>query len=298
VRESVVVIHGGCGTVPEEFHETAVLGVGAAARAAQKVLRDGGGCEAAAVAAVRVLEEDPAFNAGRGSCMTAAGTFEHDAGIMRSRDLRSGAVGGVPDVRDAILLARLVMERTEHCLVVGPGAVALGREFGVGTFGRDAVWCEKAQARYDAVRAGVLTAEGRADTVGAVVLDSDGELCAAVSTGGVLLKRPGRVGDSPLVGSGFYAHPRLRAAVTTGKGEAILTHLMAYESLQRVARGADPQGSTEAFCRDVAAAEKATCGVILITPDGRTAVAHASQHMSWALARGQAEPLSGLAQPR
>ena len=275
-----------------------MAGVRAAARVAQQVLRDGGGCEDAAVGAVRVLEEDPAFNAGRGSCMTAAGTFEHDAGLMRSRDLRSGAVAAVPDVRDAILLARLVLERTEHCLVVGPGAVALGQEFGVGTFGRDAVWCEKAQARFDAVRAGALHAEGRADTVGAVVLDGHGELCAAVSTGGVLLKRPGRVGDSPLVGSGFYAHPRLGAAVTTGKGEAILTHLMAYEALQRIARGEDPQSSSEAFCRDVAAAEKATCGLILITPDGRTAVTHASQHMSWALARGQGEPTAGLARPR
>src|SRR5262245_17222351 len=88
VRESVVVIHGGCGTVPDEYHAAAVLGVHAAARAAQKILGDGGSCEDAAVGAVRVLEDDPVFNAGRGSCMTAAGTFEHDAGLMRSRDLR------------------------------------------------------------------------------------------------------------------------------------------------------------------------------------------------------------------
>ena len=296
--EPVVIVHGGCGRVADELQASAVQGVAEAVRAAQEALRSGGGCEDAAVAAVRHLEADPAFNAGHGACMTADGTFELDAALMRSRDLRSGAVAAVPDVADAIRLARLVLEQTDHCLMVGAGAIALARAHGVGTWGRDQVWTAKAQAQFDGAQSGRMAADGRADTVGAVVLDRDGHLCAAGSTGGVLMKRPGRVGDTPLVGSGLYAHPRLGAACATGKGEAIATHVMSFAVLQRIAGGDDPQDAAELLCHEVARAERATCGLLVLTPDGRVAVAHASRHMSWAIGRGlDAAPQCGLAWP-
>lgn len=291
----VLVVHGGSGRVAPEHHVAAVAGTRAATAAGQAVLLRGGSCEDAAVAAVRVLEDDPAFNAGRGACMNRDGDFEHDAAIMRSRDLRSGAVAGVRAIRDPVLLARLVMEATPHCLMIGAGAEALGRAHGVGSFGRDEVWTAKAAAAHAEVLAGRASADNRADTVGAIALDRDGHLCAAASTGGVLFKLPGRVGDSPLCGAGFYAHPTLGACCTTGVGEAILTHVLAYEALRRASETGEPERIVARLCAEVSARwHGAAVGLILVRPDGRVAIAHASEHMSWGLAIGDAEPISAL----
>lgn len=292
----VIVVHGGAGTVAPANHAAAVAGTLAAAAAGQAVLLAGGTCEDAAVAAVRVLEDDPAFNAGRGACMNRDGDFEHDAAIMRSRDLRSGAVASVPAVRDAVLLARLVMERTPHCLVVGAGAEALARAHGVGHFGRDEVWTAKAEAAHREVLEGRGHADNRADTVGAVALDRHGHLCAAASTGGVLHKLPGRVGDTPLCGAGFYAHPQLGACGTTGVGEAILTHVLAFEALRRAGErpGHAPTIAAELCAHASRGHAGAAVGLILLRPDGEVAIVHASEHMSWGLAIGDAPPTSGL----
>ncbi len=292
----VLVVHGGSGTIAAENHAAAVAGTRAAAAAGQAVLLAGGSCEDAAVAAVRVMEDDPAFNAGRGACMNRDGAFEHDAAIMRSRDLRSGAIAGVPAIRDAVLLARLVMEQTRHCLLIGAGAEALARTHGVGHFGRDEVWTAKAEAMYRGVLEGRAAADNRADTVGALALDREGHLCAASSTGGVLFKLPGRVGDTPLCGAGFYAHPVLGACCTTGLGEAILTHVLAFDVLRRA--DADPANIVAiaaGLCAEVSARwGDVAIGLIALRPDGSVAITHASEHMSWGLAIGDAPPESGL----
>jgi len=296
-----LVVHGGAGRVAPEHHEDALAGVAAAAEAGRAVLRAGGDCEAAVIAAVRVLEGCDVFNAGRGACMTTAGTFEVDAGIMRSRDLASGAVAAVPDLADAILVAQAVMRDGRHRLVVGQGAVAYARSLGVGTFDREAVWTAKAQARYDEATLGLGQPMGQADTVGAVAIDEHGDLCVGCSTGGVLLKRPGRVGDSPIVGAGFYASPELGAACATGVGEAILTHVACYAALVRLREGTAPDAAADELCERVAAQRigdaPATCGIILISPAGEVGVAHRSPHMSWAIVRGDAPVEAGLRHP-
>lgn len=288
----VIVVHGGSGTVAPENREAVVAGTRAAARAGQAVLTRGGSCVDAAVAAVRVMEDDPAFNAGRGACMNQGGRFELDAAIMRSHDGRSGAVAGVRDVRDPILLARLVLEQTRHCLLVGEGAEALGRAHGVGSFGRDEVWTAKAEAAWREVVEGRGAADNRADTVGAVALDVHGQLCAAGSTGGILHKLPGRVGDTPLIGSGFFADATLGACCTTGVGEAILTNLLAIEALRRADADRD---ELQRLCEAISGRwQGAAIGLILVRPDGAVAVAHASEHMSWAHAAGDAPIAGGL----
>lgn len=297
-----IVVHGGAGRVAPEHHAEAIAGVRTAAEAGRAVLLAGGGCEAAVVAAVRVLEQAEAFNAGRGACMTAAGQFEVDASLMRSRDLASGAIAAVPNLCDAILVAQAVMNRSRHCLIAGEGAVAFARALGVGTFGFEGLWTAKAQARFDAAIAGRGEVVGQADTVGAVAIDERGELCVACSTGGVLLKLPGRVGDSPLIGSGFYASPQLGAACATGVGEAIMTHVASYAALQRLASAAvSPDAAADELCARVAGvhADEASlpCGIILITPSGEVGVAHRSPHMSWAIARGEAPVDAGLERP-
>ena len=290
----VIVVHGGAGRISAEHEDDARVGIARAAAAGQALLLAGSSAEEAAVAAVRVLEDDPTFNAGRGSCMTDAGTFEVDAGIMRSIDMRSGAIAAVPDLADAITVARAVMNHGRHRFFAGAGAVQRARELGVGRFGREHLWTDKAQTKFEAAMAGRAARDGQADTVGAVTLDGDGHLCAACSTGGVLLKHPGRVGDTPLVGSGFYAAPDLGAATATGMGEAILTHVLSFAVLQRIAAGDDPQRAAAEMCERIATRHDATCGLILVTPDGRTAIAHASDHMSWAAAVGSAPIESAL----
>jgi len=296
-----VVVHGGAGRVAPEHHEEALAGVTAAAEAGRAVLLAGGDCEAAVIAAVRVLEANEVFNAGRGACMTAAGTFEVDASIMRSRDLASGAVAAVPDLSDAILVAQAVMADGRHRLLAGPGAVAFARSLGVGTFGREGLWTAKAQARYEEALAGRGQVVGQADTVGAVAIDARGDLCVGCSTGGVLLKRPGRVGDSPIIGSGFYASPQLGAACATGVGEAIMTHVACYAALDRIREGLSPDAAADELCARVATQRigdaDATCGIILISPAGDVGVAHRSPHMSWAVARGEAPVEAGLQRP-
>ncbi|MCX4244440.1 isoaspartyl peptidase/L-asparaginase [Paraliomyxa miuraensis] len=285
-----IVVHGGAGRVAPEHHAEVVTGVRAAAERGRAVLVDGGDCEAAVIAAVRELEDREVFNAGRGACMTADGRFEVDAGIMRSHDRRSGAVAAVADLADPILVARAVMNGSRHCLLAGEGAAAFARRQGVGTFGREHLWTPKAQARYDEAIAGHAPIVGQADTVGAVAIDARGHLCVGCSTGGVLLKSAGRVGDSPLVGSGFHAAAELGAACATGLGEAIMAHVASYTALLRAAEGIDPDEAADEVCARVAstsvAGATATCGIILITSTGAVGVAHRSPHMSWAVAQG------------
>ncbi len=294
----IIVVHGGAGRVASEHHVAANEGVRAAAQAGRALLLAGATAEEAVVAAVLHLEREPAFNAGRGSCMNADGAFEVDAGIMRSVDMASGAVAAVPDLADPIVVAQAVMNHSPHALLAGPGAVTFARDRGVGRFDREALWTAKAQQRYDDARAGRGARVGQADTVGAVAIDQRGDLCAGGSTGGVLLKTPGRVGDCPLVGAGLFASPTLGAACATGVGEAIMTHVACHAVLMRVAAAEPPQAAAEQVCAQVAAHRigegTATCGIIAITPRGLVAVAHASPHMSWAVARGAAAVDAGL----
>lgn len=297
--EIVVVVHGGAGTVADELHESALAGI---ARAAERGLARARECSEAidacvdgAIAAVRELEDDPSFNAGRGACMTREGQFELDAGIMRSRDLGSGAVASVRDLANPCELARAVMEHSRHVLLVGDGARTFGQAHGIGPWGREHVWTAKAEQRWTDACSGLMTAENRADTVGAVVRDRRGDLCALGSTGGVLLKLPGRVGDTPILGAGFYAHPELGAAVATGVGEEIMRRVLIHELLRRAQAGpASLQVTAQDLCDELHARTGAAVGLVAIGPSGETAVAHASDHMAWAVAREGAALRAGL----
>jgi beta-aspartyl-peptidase (threonine type) len=284
----LVLVHGGAGTVAADRHADAIAGARRAAAQGLACLLELGeredACVDAAIAAVRVLEDDPTFNAGRGSCMTTLGEFEVDAGIMRGRDRATGAIASVRDLADACTVARAVMERSKHSLLVGEGARLFAQEHGVGRFGRDGVWTSKAQESFDRARAGVMPADNRADTVGAIALDRRGNLCAVGSTGGVLLKLPGRVGDTPLIGCGFFADAKLGAALGTGVGEAIMARVGCYELLLRAAAGQGIQAAAESMCAEIHEATGAAVGFIAVAPDGTIGVAHRSEHMSWALA--------------
>jgi beta-aspartyl-peptidase (threonine type) len=254
-----------------------------AAEIGAQVLKSGGDCQAAAVAAVRHMEDAPAFNAGKGACMSAGGGFEADAGLMRSRDMGIGAVASMPMLANAIDAATLVLESSRHHLLCGEAGAAWVRGRGVGMWGKDQVWTQKAEDRYEAAVAGRMDKDGRADTVGAVVLDARGDYCAAGSTGGVLLKTPGRVGDTPVPGAGFYATPELGACVATGMGEAMLREVTCVRLLERIARSSfSPERCAREYCEELRASTNAAVGVVGITARGVAFAAHDMCRHAWA----------------
>ena len=229
-----LVIHGGAGTIerktmsPEREREYRA-GLENALMAGYDVLRRGGSSVDATEAAVRVMEDDPHFNAGKGAVFTSAGTNELDAAIMDGRTLKAGAVAELKHIKNPISLARLVMEKSPHLLLVGEGAEKFAQEHGVTLVDQKYFFT---QERWDALQrikaAGkggpsgekryIVSDQDLHGTVGAVALDQSGGLAVATSTGGMTNKRSGRVGDSPIIGGGTYANG-FCAVSCTGDGE-------------------------------------------------------------------------------
>jgi L-asparaginase / beta-aspartyl-peptidase len=236
-KKYALAIHGGAGTMsPEQMTpdiERAIRGgLQRSLDAGQTILRRGGSSLAAVTAAVRVLEDDPVFNAGRGAVFTSAETHEMDAALMDGRTLRAGAVGCVSRIRNPIDLARAVMEKSPHVMLSGQGAEAFARELGLEIvdekyFDTEQRW--QALKRVRAARAEPLSDADRHGTVGAVALDQSGNLAAATSTGGNTNKRPGRIGDSPIIGAGTYANNKTCAVSATGDGEFFLRAVAAHD---------------------------------------------------------------------
>lgn len=224
--------------------------------AGQKVLADGGSALDAVSAAVELLEDCPLFNAGHGAVFTHDETHELDAMVMDGATLRAGAVACVSRIRRPVRAARAVMAHSEHLLLVGPGAEAFAEERGLemvapGYFSTDArrqqlqraLNSDKAVLDHDGAAAltfsspavAPLDEDRKLGTVGAVALDSRGNLAAATSTGGMTNKRPGRVGDSPVIGAGTYADNRSAAISCTGTGEMFMRTVAAYDICARMA---------------------------------------------------------------
>ena len=245
-----LAIHGGAGTIlpeemtPERAHAYRES-LEAALRRGHAVLRSGGHALDAVEAAVRSLEDTPLFNAGRGAVFNADGRHELDAAIMEGAGLRAGAVAGVPNVKNPVSLARMVMERSEHVLVSGMGAFEFAHrnkvELEDDHYFFDPFRYEQWQAvkGTDQTRLDHSGGDRKFGTVGAVARDAQGRLAAATSTGGMTNKRWQRIGDSPIVGAGTYANDATCAVSCTGHGEsfirAVAAHdvhaLMAYKGL-------------------------------------------------------------------
>ena len=245
-----MVIHGGAGTIAREQmtpeREAAYrAGLERALRAGYAVLQRGGPSLDAVQAAINVMEDDSLFNAGKGAVLNAEGHVEMDAAIMNGATLAAGSVAGVHHVRNPITLARLVMEKSPHVMMVGDGAEVFGRQQGVRmedesyfiTAPRRASW--ERQRAADSARAATghgtalaepaysVPDERKFGTVGAVALDQAGNLAAGTSTGGTQMKRYGRVGDAPIIGAGTYASNRSCAVSATGTGEYFIRNTVA-----------------------------------------------------------------------
>lgn len=271
-----IVVHGGAGSMtPEtlgaESEREARAALARALEAGATILRNGGRAVDAVEAAVVVLEDDPHFNAGRGSVFTAEGRIECDAAIMDGAKLDAGAVAGVRSTRNPIRLAREVMDRSAHVFLAGAGADGFGRAQQIEEAGPD--WFETPERRrqLDEILARPdmpFDSAMKYGTVGAVAVDGEGHVAAATSTGGLTGKKWGRVGDSPLIGAGTYADDRAAAVSCTGSGEYFIRLGVAHEICARV-RLADwsIEDSADTLI-DELGDMGGRGGVIVVSPDG------------------------------
>lgn len=274
-----LVIHGGAGVIERdrmtsEREAAARAGLNAALDAGQTVLAGGGSALDAVEATVKVLEDDPHFNAGRGAVFTYEGTNELDAAIMEGTGRAAGAVAGVTRTRHPVSLARAVMERSPHVFLAGKGADQFSAEQGLEQ--ADPAWFATPERREQlekmkAQKASWFDVDMKYGTVGAVAMDGEGHVAAATSTGGITGKRWGRIGDAPMIGAGTYADDRACAVSATGSGEYFIRAGVTHEICARVRlKGESLKAAADTVMAEVKALG-GSGGVILTGPTGEIA---------------------------
>jgi L-asparaginase / beta-aspartyl-peptidase len=235
---NVIAIHGGAGTLRKsdmtsELESAYRNGLEQALTAAYNSLKEGGTSIDAVVIAVKSLEDCPMFNAGKGSVFNSIGKHEMDAAIMEGSNLKAGAVCGVSNVKNPVVLAKAVMQQTDHVMLSAEGAMQFARQVGI-EFEEDAYFYNELRYKQwaDLRESEVFQldhSEKKFGTVGAVALSSDGNMAAATSTGGMTNKKFGRIGDSPIIGAGTYANNNTCAVSCTGHGELFMRSVVAYD---------------------------------------------------------------------
>ncbi len=291
-----IIVHGGAGDwSPEDGEgEEPLAGCRAAAQAGYDILARGGSALDAAVAAVVVLEDDPRFNAGTGSALTADGEVECDASVMCG-DGRAGAVGALRDVRNPIEVARLVMEKTPHVLLVAAGAAAFAVENGLAPLPADALVTDRMREKWRAAlaRRQVTSAGHSGGTVGCVACDASGHVAAATSTGGMMLKRRGRVGDSAVIGAGTYADDAAGAVSCTGVGEAFIKAVAGRQAVEAMRAGRTPVEAAREIL-PLVRRYKGDGGLICVDAHGRIGLAHDTSRMAHAWIDGDGRAGGGF----
>lgn len=287
-----LVIHGGAGGIERARHsaekDSAVRGgLDRALGAGEKILASGGKALDAVEAVIRVLEDDPNFNAGRGAVLTNDGRAELDASIMDGSTRAAGAIAGVTKTKNPISLARAVMEKSAHVFMVSGGADRFSVDQGLEQVSPDYFILPERKRQLEQLKAkklGALEVEYKYGTVGAVALDAQGHVAAGTSTGGMMGKKWGRVGDSPVIGAGTYADDRACAVSATGWGEYFIRAGVAHEICARIRlKGEDAQTAADAVLADVKALG-GDGGVIVVTPKGEQVFSFNSKGMYRALA--------------
>ncbi len=298
-----IIVHGGAGAwnLTSDRLTEAIEACHAAAEAGQKVLLAGGSALDGVETAVNILEDAPMLDAGRGSYLNANGDVEMDALIMDGRDLNMGAVAAVSRVRYPISLARRVMTDSEHTFIVSAGADAFADSIGFPRCDVEELLVGTELERYQALKARehyetveIFTEPGSmGDTVGAVAIDQNGNVATATSTGGTRKKLPGRVGDSPLVGSGGYADNWTAAVSATGYGEALMKVLISKQVCDFVAAGLSAQSACEAAIRLLEERVDSKGGVIAVDRTGKIGFSFNTDGMPYAFVVGDGEIING-----
>ena len=312
-----LLVHGGAWAIPADAAAAHQAGVRNALETGYAVLSRGGSALDAVEAAVTVLEDNPAFDAGRGSFLTSDGRVQLDALLMDGGRMKAGGVACVERLRNPIQAARLVLEKSRHVYFVGPGAEQFAHAHGMALIDNAELVLDRERERLvhakfrESAGFGDNTFSGldspllpvlhddkspetavvddparftSHDTVGAVALDARGNLAAATSTGGTLNKTPGRVGDSSLIGCGCYADNLSAAVSLTGWGEPIMKLVLGKWATDRVASGAAPELAAREAISYLFNRLGGHGGIILLGPDGRFGFAHNTPAMAWGLA--------------
>jgi beta-aspartyl-peptidase (threonine type) len=323
-RKPILLVHGGAWAIPEDSAAAHESGVRNALEVGYRILTHGGSALDAVEAAVTMLEDDPTFDAGRGSFLTSDGRVQLDALLMDGGRMKAGGVACVERLRNPIQAARLVLEQSPHVYFVGAGAEEFAHSHGMPlidnaelVLDRERERLKKAQEREaaglaDATFSGLEDDKGPEtqvsfrdqnpantdrwseepedpamrshDTVGAVALDANGNIAAGTSTGGTLNKTPGRVGDSSLIGCGCYADNFSAAVSLTGWGEPIMKLVLGKWATDRVAAGSAPEIAAREAISYLHNRLGGHGGIILLGPDGRFGIAHNTPAMAWGLA--------------
>lgn len=323
-----LIVHGGAGAMARDRYDAAREGCREAARVGWEVLRRGGGALDAVQTAITALENNPGFNAGTGAVLTTDGRAQLDAGIMDGETLQAGAVAGVERIKNPIALARRVLE-SPHVLLMGAGAEQFAAASGLalcdpaelitpaqyerwkrGYRAGDAVNVGPAGVDIGAVAESATAAHNgarRADgepihsdahkhgTVGAVAVDARGNVAAGASTGGIAAKHPGRIGDTPIVGAGFYAENELGGVSSTGHGEDFIRLLLARRALDAIAMGRSAQAAAIEAIRLLDRRVHGDGGLILLDARGRVGYARNTPSMAHAfIIEGMDSPFAGV----
>ena len=276
-----LVIHGGAGNIDkaslsEQEQEAYLVKLAEALKIGEEILKDGGSSLDAVESVVRILEDSPLFNAGKGAVFTIDGKNELDASIMCGNTLNAGAVAGITNMKNPISVARKVMENSPHVFLTGKGAETFGYEQGLelvdpGYFFDQRRWEQYRQHIRDNVdrnRSSIDT-NIKMGTVGAVALDMQGDIAAATSTGGMVGKRYGRIGDSPLIGAGNYANNESCGVSATGHGEYFIRNMVAHDISARVLyKGQSLQGAAREVIMEKLKEQGANGGIIAIDKEG------------------------------
>jgi beta-aspartyl-peptidase (threonine type) len=306
----IILCHGGAGEVRSGKEKIVEEGVRGAVIKGFSKLKSHGSALDAVEECVKTMEDNPSFNAGTGSVLTMKGTIEMDASISDGRTLNSGAVAMISNIRHPVSLARVVMEKTDHVLVVGESAEKIAGKFGLETCDprtpeRVKMWKE-AKRRFENGELKYLPKTmsliklfpDLTETVGAVAVDINGDCAAATSTGGLMLKLPGRLGDTPIIGAGNYADSK-SAASCTGIGEVAIRLCLAKTACEYIGAG-QPAHESANHCIDLVNTKQGglDMGVITVDKNCNYGLAHNTKNLVWALqTKEMSEPKSGMNYP-
>jgi len=285
----VLMVHGGAWDIPDDMVEAHREGIARALKTGYTMLEKGASSLDAVETAVAILEDDEAFDAGRGSFLTSDGRVQMDALLMDGATLKAGGVACVERLKNPIHAARLVLDNSPHVYFCGAGAEEFAAAHGMQLIANSELVLDRERQRLAGVQqnagglpeiatAGAATSH---DTVGAVALDRAGNLAAATSTGGTLNKTPGRIGDSSLIGCGCYADNLSAATSLTGWGEPIMKLVLGKWAVDRVQQGTSPVQAAEEAIAYLFHRLGGHGGIILLGPAGRMGVAHNTPRMAW-----------------
>jgi len=291
----IIIVHGGAGDWPSELHNQGLRGVRIAAHRGFRVLSRQGSALDAVEAGIVAMEDNPVFNAGRGSTLNLVGEIETDAAIMDGRTLQGAGVALLRDIKNPIKVARIVMDKTDHVLIAGAAARQLALAGGLAKSDlrvskRVKAWKEglhklkNNKVQYLSGTSPEILHRFLAkssDTVGALALDNDGDVAAACSTGGVSLKLPGRIGDSAVLGAGLYADNKSGAATATGIGEQAMRLVISKAACDLMRHRKAVSAATKVIRYSTRALGLGT-GLIALDRLGRYAVAHNTRNLCWA----------------